>query len=78
MSEFETSDMYLIVYSSFVKGTKWIGYSQSECVRKMKPKGRIKASLERMLVIELTDLLVEPSLKHRAVSIEVESTRPIL
>ena len=32
----------------------------------------------RLRVIELTDFLVEPRLKHLAVSLEVESTRPIL
>lgn len=44
----------------------------------IKPKGGIKVSLKRLRVIELTDFLVEPRLKRLAVSIEVESTRPIL
>ena len=55
-----------------------VGYSQNECVRKMKPKRGVKASFKRLLVIELTDFLLEPRLEHLAVSIEVESTRPIL
>lgn len=66
------------MYSSFANGTKWIDFSQNECVRKIKPKGGITASLKRLRVIELTDISVERRLKHRAVSIEVESTRPIL